>query len=148
MFFLFYVSATFNAIIYWIILAFVTKKWMIYLASSISFLESVHTTVLRSIITKLVPENELGKVFSILEFFKSIISMICPIVYGKLYEKTVSSVPNAFVFLTIVFLVFVLISVVVLNVSMRGRLLGIKVSKAKSKDGISKNSSAEGNFDV
>ena len=77
----------------------------------------------------MVTEDEIGKVFCVLEFFKSVESLLCPIIYGKLYEKTVSYVPNAFIFLTMACHIFVLIAVVVLNVSMRGKLLGITVSK-------------------
>ena len=121
--------ASINSIIYCLILAFVTKKWMVYVASIICFLEATYTTVLRSMITKMVTEDEIGKVFCVLEFFKSVESLLCPIIYGKLYEKTVSYVPNAFIFLTMACHIFVLIAVVVLNVSMRGKLLGITVSK-------------------
>ena len=123
------ILASVNSIIYCLILAFVTKKWMVYVASIICFLEATYTTVLRSMITKMVTEDEIGKVFCVLEFFKSVESLLCPIIYGKLYEKTVSYVPNAFIFLTMACHIFVLIAVVVLNVSMRGKLLGITVSK-------------------
>ena len=102
---------------------------MVYVASIICFLEATYTTVLRSMITKMVTEDEIGKVFCVLEFFKSVESLICPIIYGKLYEKTVSYVPNAFIFLTMACHILVFIAVVVLNVSMRGKLLGITVSK-------------------
>ena len=105
-----------------------TKKWMVYVASIICFLEATYTTVLRSMITKMVTEDEIGKVFCVLEFFKSVESLLCPIIYGKLYEKTVSYVPNAFIFLTMACHILVFIAVVVLNVSMRGKLLGIAVS--------------------
>ena len=77
----------------------------------------------------MVTEDEIGKVFCVLEFFKSVESLLCPIIYGKLYEKTVSYVPNAFIFLTMACHILVFIAVVVLNVSMRGKLLGITVSK-------------------
>ena len=123
------ILASVNSIIYCLILAFVTKKWMIYVASIICFLEATYTTVLRSMITKMVTEDEIGKVFCVLEFFKSVESLLCPIIYGKLYEKTVSYVPNAFIFLTIACHILVFIAVVVLNVSMRGKLLGIPFSK-------------------
>ena len=102
---------------------------MVYVASIICFLEATYTTVLRSMITKMVTEDEIGKVFCVLEFFKSVESLLCPIIYGKLYEKTVSYVPNAFIFLTMACHILVFIAVVVLNVSMRGKLLGITVSK-------------------
>ena len=112
------------------IIAFlIPPTWILYFACGVGFLDSTSTTVMRSMIISVVPVTEIGKVFCVLEFFKSVESLICPIIYGKLYEKTVSYVPNAFIFLTMACHIFVLIAVVVLNVSMRGKLLGITVSK-------------------
>ena len=123
--------ATINSIIYYLIVAFVTQRWMVFLASAVGFLNAVYTTVLRSMITKMVSSNEIGKVFSVVEFFKSIESFLCPLIYGKLYEKTVSSVPNAFIFLSISANVLVFMSLFALNLLKRGKLLGVQVSKRR-----------------
>ena len=105
---------------------------MVYLASATGFLNSVYTTVLRSIITKMVPDDEIGKVFSVLEFLKTIESLLCPVIYGTLYENTVSSVPKAFIFLTLSTHILVFISALILNLSKRGKLFGMQVSTRKS----------------
>ena len=127
----FFISASFNSILYSLILAFLTKQWMCYIASSITFLSNVSTSVLRSMITKLVSDDEIGKIFSILEFFKSIESLLCPLIYGKLYEHTLSFAPNAFLFLTMTADVLVFISILVINMAKRGKILGIQVSQRR-----------------
>ena len=126
-----FISASFNSIMYSLILAFLTEQWMCYLASSITFLSNVATSVLRSMITKLVTEDEIGKVFSVLEFFKSVESLLCPLIYGKLYEHTLAFAPNAFLFLTMSCDIFVFISLLVINLAKRGKVLGIQVSKRR-----------------
>ena len=101
------------------------------MASAVGFLDAVYTTLLRSMITKMVSNDEIGKVFSVVEFFKSIESFLCPIIYGKLYEHTVSTVPNAFIFLSISANALVFIALFALNLLKRGKLLGVQVSKRR-----------------
>ena len=104
---------------------------MCYVASSITFLSTVSTSVLRSMITKLVSEDEIGKVFSILEFSKSIESLLCPLIYGKLYEHTLSFAPNAFLFLSMSADILVFVSLLIINLAKRGKVLGIQVSQRR-----------------
>ena len=92
---------------------------MLYFACGIGFLDSTTSTVMRSMIIALVPGTEIGKVFSVLEFVKGIIKLIVPIIYGKLYEHTLRTVPEAFMYLRITCkcLVFVAGVVVLIELS-------------------------------
>ena len=65
-------------------------------------------------ITKIVPISELGKVFSVIDFFKSILAISAPIICGKLYEHTVRTVPNAFIYFRMsgTCLVFIIVLIV------------------------------------
>ena len=84
-------------------------------------------------VTKIVAEDEIGKVFSILEFFKSIESLLCPLIYGKIYEHTVTFAPNSFLFLTVSADVLVFISLLIINLAKRGKVFGIQVSQRRVK---------------
>ena len=77
-----------------------TSTWMVYFAAGIGFLDSTTTTVLRSMIISVVPVSEIGKVFSVVEFFKGVLRLVGPVIYGKLYEFTVRTVPQAFLYLS------------------------------------------------
>ena len=77
-----------------------TTTWMVYFAAGIGFLDSTTTTVLRSMIISVVPVSEIGKVFSVVEFFKGVLRLVGPVIYGKLYEFTVRTVPQAFLYLS------------------------------------------------
>ena len=73
---------------------------MLYFACGVGFLDSTSTTVMRSMVISVVPVTEIGKVFSVLEFFKSILSISGPIIYGKLYENTLRTEPAAYLLLS------------------------------------------------
>ena len=96
------------------IVGLLTKRWMLYFACGIGFLDSTTTTVMRSMVISIVPNNEIGKVFCVVEFFKNILGLTGNLVYGGLYYATVKTVPEAFVYLGVavkgvVFLVGVLV---------------------------------------
>jgi MFS family permease len=74
--------------------------WMLYFACGVGFLDSTSTTVMRSMIISVVPLSEIGKVFGVVEFFKTVLSLIGPIIYGKLYEYTVRTDPATFLYLS------------------------------------------------
>ena len=73
---------------------------MLYFAAGVGFLDSTTTTVMRSMIISIVPANEIGKVFCVVEFFKGIIALTGPVIYGYLYEKTLRTCPEAFLYLS------------------------------------------------
>ena len=73
---------------------------MLYFAAGVGFLDSTTTTVMRSMIISLVPVTEIGKVFSVVEFFKGILVLAGPNIYGTLYEYTIRTVPEAFLYLS------------------------------------------------
>jgi hypothetical protein len=81
------------------IIALLTTKWMLYFACGIGFLDSTTTTVMRSMIISVVPNNEIGKVFCVVEFFKNILGLTGNLIYGMLYYATVKTVPAAFLYL-------------------------------------------------
>ena len=74
---------------------------MLYAGCAIAFLDSTSTTVFRSLISKIVQPDEIGKVFSVLAIFQAMLPFICTPLFGMLYKNTVATQPNAFIFLII-----------------------------------------------
>ena len=72
---------------------------MLYIGGAISFLDSTSTTVFRSLITKIVQPDEVGRVFSVVAIFQAILPFIGSPLFGLLYKNTVATHPNAFIFL-------------------------------------------------
>ena len=77
------------------------KDWMVYLGAAISILDWSSSTMFRSIISKNVQPNEVGKVFSVVGIFEALLPFVVAPLFGFLYKATVSYQPNAFLFLVV-----------------------------------------------
>lgn len=81
-----------------LVIAFLSSTWMLYFAFGLGFLDSTTITVMRSMIISVVPTTEIAKVFCIMEFFKGILNLIGPVIYGPLYASTLKTLPEAFLY--------------------------------------------------
>ena len=108
-----------TSVINTLIWAFCNTEWMLYIGSAIAFLDSTSTTVFRSMITKIVKPDEIGKVFSVVAIFQAVLPFIGAPLFGILYKNTVSTQPNAFLFLIVALKVKVFLIVVSLYFKMR-----------------------------
>ena len=115
------------------IICFMTSTWMVYFAAGIGFLDSTTTTVLRSMIISVVPVSEIGKVFSVVEFFKGVLRLVGPVIYGKLYEFTVRTVPQAFLYLSSTCKVLVFMTSLIVYYQLNKREKRLKKEKYRHK---------------
>ena len=92
---------------------------MLYAGCAIAFLDSTSTTVFRSLISKIVQPDEIGKVFSVLAIFQAMLPFLGTPLFGMLYKNTVATQPNAFVFLIIAIkgLVFFVVLIVYIEMT-------------------------------
>ena len=74
---------------------------MIYLGVFISILDYASSTMFRSLISKNVQANEVGRVFSVVGIFETLIPFATAPIFGFLYKSTVAFQPNAFLFLVV-----------------------------------------------
>ena len=102
-----------------IIMAFAVNEWMLYIGGLFAFLDSTSTTMFRSLISKNVRANEIGRVFSVVGVFQAVLPFITGPAFGFLYKDTVAHQPNAFLLLVIGIKVLLFIVVVIVNVGMR-----------------------------
>ena len=72
--------------------------WMVYLGAGLSFLEFCNKPIFRSIISKNVHANEVGKVFSVVAILDCCIPFVTAPLFGKLYKATLVHNPNVFLF--------------------------------------------------
>ena len=98
--------------------AFVTmgKEWMVYLGVAISILDYASSTMFRSLISKNVKANEVGRVFSVVGIFVTILPFATAPVFGFLYKSTVEFQANAFLFLVVALKGLVLLLMIALRV--------------------------------
>ena len=101
------------------VIAFCVNEWMLYIGGAFALLDSTSTTMFRSLISKNVHANEIGKVFSVVGVLFALLPFASGPIFGFLYKSTVSYQPNAFLFLVIGIKVVLFIVVYVINIGMR-----------------------------
>ena len=104
-----------TSIINLLILVFVHNDWMLYIGGLISFLETSATTVFRSMISKAVKDDEIGKMFAVVGLFHALLPFATGPLFGYLYSETVEHQPNAFLFLLIIIKVILFMVVALLK---------------------------------
>lgn len=104
-----------TSIINLLILAFVHNEWMLYIGGIISFLDTSATTVFRSMISKAVKDDEIGKMFAVVGLFHALLPFATGPIFGYLYSETVEHQPNAFLFLLIIIKVILFMVVALLK---------------------------------
>jgi len=71
-----------------VIKAFSKFPWMLYTAAAVGFVAAYSVSTCRSIMSKCVENDELGKVFALLSSLESIVPIVMSQVYASLWEAT------------------------------------------------------------
>ncbi|XP_012286336.1 uncharacterized protein LOC105702940 [Orussus abietinus] len=76
--------------------AFATTDWMIYVAPLIEIVNGTSFIAMRSIASKLVPTDELGKVNSLFGVCESLMPLVYGPMYSSVYGATMNTLPGTF----------------------------------------------------
>lgn len=97
-----------------LVYAFADKWWMMYLGAGICIFSSTPAIVIRSMITKVVPKTELGKVFSLLSSLEAAAPFLLSPIIVNIYNSTINVYAGAifFVFASI----FILVSLALISI--------------------------------
>lgn len=77
-----------------LIVAFTPKEWALYLAAVISILDYSSFAMLRSMISKVVRPDEVGKIFAAASSIQAFIPMVASPIFGTIYRSTVDFFPQ------------------------------------------------------
>lgn len=83
-----------------LIIGFATESWQLYLASTISLFRILIVPMNQSIITKFIPKDEVGKIFSMKTSLEAISSLLSSPLYTFVYTKTFTSFTGAYFMIT------------------------------------------------
>ena len=103
----------------YLIIAFAANGSLLYVGGVIAILDSTSTTMYRSMISKNVNSDEVGKVFSIVGTFQALLPFISGPTFNFLYKSTVEDFPQAWVFLVLAIRVFNFFVLLIVNVGMK-----------------------------
>ena len=92
---------------------------MLYVGGAVAILDATSTTMYRSLITKIVNPDEVGKVFSIVGTFQALLPFMSGPAYNYLYRYTVSYMPSAWIFLVIAIRLFNFSVLLIVNIGIR-----------------------------
>lgn len=92
---------------------------MLYVGGVLAILDSTTTTLIRSLISKCVHSNEVGRVFSVVGVFQALVPFASGPLFGYVYRKTVATRPNAFIFIIVALKMVSFFIVLVVNIGMR-----------------------------
>eukprot|EP00092_Neocalanus_flemingeri_P020690 GFUD01022421.1.p1 GENE.GFUD01022421.1~~GFUD01022421.1.p1 ORF type:complete len:371 (+),score=25.84 GFUD01022421.1:115-1113(+) len=81
---------------YYLLLASSSKEWMVYVAAMVGMEGGVGNIVSRSLLARLVRQDELGKIYGLLAILDASLPFAaCPII-TNLYKATIDTMPGAF----------------------------------------------------
>ncbi|CAG9563936.1 unnamed protein product [Danaus chrysippus] len=86
-----YLSATTE----YVIITFATVSWQMYAAAGISLFRGLSSPLIRSLLTKILPGEDIAKVFALMCAIEGISPLISPALYNSLYAYTISTFPGA-----------------------------------------------------
>ncbi|XP_066957091.1 lysosomal proton-coupled steroid conjugate and bile acid symporter SLC46A3-like [Macrobrachium rosenbergii] len=83
-----------------LLIAISPVPWFLYLAATLSFMAGLPLIVTRAVISKLVPQEEVGAIFSLLASWEAIVPLISAPVYTFVYNVTVATFPGTIYFVS------------------------------------------------
>ncbi|KAK8379478.1 hypothetical protein O3P69_019408 [Scylla paramamosain] len=82
------------------VMGIATDPWFLYLSAIISSIGVLPLVITRSLISKTVPGEELGRIFSVLASFEAVIPLGSGPLYTAVYNGTIRTFPGAVYFLS------------------------------------------------
>ncbi|CAO1438455.1 unnamed protein product [Diamesa serratosioi] len=79
---------------------FAFLPWHFYATSGICLFKNLFSPMLRSMVSRLVPVNEIGKTFAIVAFLQAFAALPGTPIYRYIYSKTLTTFPGAFQLIT------------------------------------------------
>ncbi|XP_045777870.1 proton-coupled folate transporter-like [Maniola jurtina] len=79
----------------YMIIAFATAAWQMYTSAGISLFRSLSSPLIRSLLSKILPPQDIAKVFALMCAIEGVSPLIAPALYNSLYAYTISTFPGA-----------------------------------------------------
>ncbi|CAH2042464.1 unnamed protein product, partial [Iphiclides podalirius] len=84
-----------SASVEYLIRTFAVATWYMYLGAGVSLFKGLSAPLIRSMLTKMLPMEDIAKVFALICAIEGISPLISPAIYSSLYTTTIKSFPGA-----------------------------------------------------
>ena len=102
-----------------IIRTFASHPWMFYLSTGVGLVSYGPSIIIRSFISKIIPSDELGSVFSMLASLEACVPLMTAPIFTIVYKKTIDYFPAAILMISGMMFVFIMIHFLVVFVLVR-----------------------------
>lgn len=92
-----------------ILLFFAKYGWEIYLAAGITIFTALFSPMSRSLVSQMVENIEIGKVFAFTTALESVTGLIASPIYTLVYNITLETFPGAFFGISVILLLIILV---------------------------------------
>ncbi|CAO1411836.1 unnamed protein product [Diamesa hyperborea] len=116
------------------IYAFSTTTLMFYVGTTIDIFVSTKAIAIKSIVSKCVPSDELGKMYSVLGIIDSIDAFIFPSLYSIVYLNFVDSFPGAIYIFSEFFFILTFIMYLMIYILLKRKESGSEDPETKESD--------------
>ena len=79
---------------------FAQVSWLFYLSSAVGLIAQAPAIVIRSYISKVVPADELGSVFSMVASLEACVPLVTSPLFTYVYKQTIDTFPSAILFIS------------------------------------------------
>ncbi|KAJ0174070.1 hypothetical protein K1T71_010216 [Dendrolimus kikuchii] len=84
----------------YVIKALAVESWHMYLAGGVAVFKGLSSPLIRSLLTKILPLEDIAKVFALMSAVEALCPLLSPVMYNSLYEFTIGTFPGAIYFLS------------------------------------------------
>ncbi|GBP07935.1 Solute carrier family 46 member 3 [Eumeta japonica] len=84
-----------SSIVDYTIKTFATATWHMYFGASISLFRGLAQPIIRSMLSKLMPTEDMAKIFSLLSMSNVAVPMVVAVIFNPLYYATLNDFPGA-----------------------------------------------------
>jgi len=98
--------------------AFINSSSMIYLVCIPLSLSGIASLAVRATISKLVPRDEQGKVFSVMGSFEATVPFLASLLYSQVYNATEATYPEAVFLMSAAIFIIPMILIIIVSVDM------------------------------
>nr|XP_012135993.1 PREDICTED: uncharacterized protein LOC100879736 [Megachile rotundata] len=95
---------------------------LFYVGAAVAALGPIVAPVLRSMTSKLVPDEERGKVFAMLSVCDNAVPLFSGVLYSQLYNATINTAPSSIYWLTFTTQIMVLFLILIIHFTTRNNL--------------------------
>ncbi|XP_013162941.1 PREDICTED: proton-coupled folate transporter-like [Papilio xuthus] len=92
---LFSMLAFLSSTVEYIIKMFAVTTWFMYLGAGVSMFKGLSSPLIRSMLTKMLPPDDIAKVFALMCAIEGVAPLVSPAIFSSLYAYTINSFPGA-----------------------------------------------------